>query len=95
MKAYFVTKGIDEDRLTAKGYGDPTSPIDPGLKTQARRGAKNRRVEFKLIAGAGAPDEEPPAPAPAPAPEKAPEKAPSGGGGGAGGGGDPLSQRVD
>ncbi|HEY8144141.1 MAG TPA: OmpA family protein, partial [Kofleriaceae bacterium] len=85
VKEYFVSKGIGDDRLTAKGYG-PDKPIDPA-KTKAAR-AKNRRVEFNLIAGAGAPDEgAPPAPAPAPAPEKAPEKAPSGGGGGGGGGG--------
>ena len=68
VKAYFVKKGIDEGRLTAKGYGD-TSPVEAptGLKggklTAAR--AKNRRVEFKLITEEAAA----PAPAPAPAPE--------------------------
>jgi outer membrane protein OmpA-like peptidoglycan-associated protein len=52
VKTYFVTKGIDESRLTAKGYGD-SAPVDApaGLKggklTAAR--AKNRRVEFKLV----------------------------------------------
>jgi OOP family OmpA-OmpF porin len=65
VKAYFVGKGVTEDRVIAKGYGD-TAPIDP-RKTAAAR-AKNRRVEFKLISdlqGAGA---NVPAPAPAPAP---------------------------
>ena len=52
VKAYFVSKGIEEGRLTAKGYGDTMPAVDPaGLKggklTAAR--TKNRRVEFKLI----------------------------------------------
>ncbi|MBC7978175.1 MAG: OmpA family protein [Myxococcales bacterium] len=52
VKAYFVVKGIDEARLTAKGYGDTVPVVDPkelkGGKLNAAR-AKNRRVEFKLI----------------------------------------------
>jgi OmpA-OmpF porin, OOP family len=65
VKQYFVSKGIDESRLTAKGYGDSQPVQDPaGLKgaqlNQAR--AKNRRVEFKLIQAEG----EAAAPAPAP-----------------------------
>jgi OmpA-OmpF porin, OOP family len=52
VKAYFVSKGIDESRLAAKGYGD-TAPIEnpkdlTGGKLDAAR-AKNRRVEFKLV----------------------------------------------
>jgi OOP family OmpA-OmpF porin len=52
VKAYFVAKGIDTSRLTAKGYGD-SSPIEAptgltGGKLNAAR-AKNRRVEFKLV----------------------------------------------
>jgi outer membrane protein OmpA-like peptidoglycan-associated protein/outer membrane protein W len=52
VRAYFVSKGIEEARLTAKGYGATVPKEDPtGLKggklTAAR--AKNRRVEFKLI----------------------------------------------
>ncbi|MGE0868530.1 MAG: OmpA family protein [Kofleriaceae bacterium] len=52
VKAYFVSKGIDESRLTARGYGDSAPIEDPkglkGGKLNAAR-AKNRRVEFKLI----------------------------------------------
>ena len=52
VKAYFVSKGIEEARLTAKGYGD-TVPVESpkdlqGGKLNAAR-AKNRRVEFKLV----------------------------------------------
>jgi OOP family OmpA-OmpF porin len=52
VKAYFVAKGIDQARMTAKGYGD-TVPLDnpqglTGGKLNAAR-AKNRRVEFKLV----------------------------------------------
>ncbi len=46
VKAYFVSKGVEEARISAKGFGD-TVPVDP-KKTAAAR-AKNRRVEFKLI----------------------------------------------
>ncbi|HEY0988851.1 MAG TPA: OmpA family protein [Kofleriaceae bacterium] len=52
VKAYFVSKGIEESRLTAKGYGETVpleSPKDlTGGKLNAAR-AKNRRVEFKLV----------------------------------------------
>jgi OOP family OmpA-OmpF porin len=52
VKAYLVSKGIDESRLTSKGYGD-TIPVESpkdlkGDKLNAAR-AKNRRVEFKLV----------------------------------------------
>jgi outer membrane protein OmpA-like peptidoglycan-associated protein len=52
VRAYFVGKGIDESRLTAKGFGD-TAPVEnpqglTGGKLNAAR-AKNRRVEFKLV----------------------------------------------
>jgi OmpA-OmpF porin, OOP family len=72
VKAYFISKGIEEGRLSAKGYGD-TLPAEPptglkGGKLNAAR-AKNRRVEFKLITGEEAAA---PAPAPAPAPEAPP-----------------------
>jgi len=52
VKAYFVSKGIDESRVIAKGFGDSAPVEDPkdlkGGKLNAAR-AKNRRVEFKLI----------------------------------------------
>ena len=52
VKAYFVSKGISEARLTAKGYGDTVPVENPkdlkGGKLDAAR-AKNRRVEFKLV----------------------------------------------
>ncbi|HZJ66318.1 MAG TPA: OmpA family protein [Kofleriaceae bacterium] len=52
VKAYFVSKGIDESRLTAKGYGETVPLENPkdltGGKLNAAR-AKNRRVEFKLV----------------------------------------------
>jgi OOP family OmpA-OmpF porin len=52
VKAYMVSKGIDESRVTAKGYGETVPVEDPkdlkGGKLNAAR-AKNRRVEFKLI----------------------------------------------
>ncbi|MBL9014315.1 MAG: OmpA family protein [Myxococcales bacterium] len=52
VKAYFVSKGIEEGRLTAKGYGSSQPAVDPtglkGGKLNAAR-TKNRRVEFKLV----------------------------------------------
>jgi outer membrane protein OmpA-like peptidoglycan-associated protein len=52
VKAYLVGKGIEEPRLTSKGYGD-TIPVESpkdlkGDKLNAAR-TKNRRVEFKLV----------------------------------------------
>ncbi|MFN0247896.1 MAG: OmpA family protein [Kofleriaceae bacterium] len=68
VRAYFIKKGIEEMRLSAKGFGDsnPVVPIE-GLKgaklTMAR--SKNRRVEFQLVSGLGA-TAAPAAPATAP-----------------------------
>jgi outer membrane protein OmpA-like peptidoglycan-associated protein len=47
VKAYLVSKGIDDSRLKAVGYG-PDKPLVPGKSAKAR--AANRRVEFNLIA---------------------------------------------
>lgn len=44
-KDYLVSKGIDDSRITIKGYG-PDMPIAPN-DTEANR-AKNRRVELKI-----------------------------------------------
>jgi outer membrane protein OmpA-like peptidoglycan-associated protein len=52
VKAYLETKGVDDARLTAKGYGDTIPLVQPkGLKGGALNNArtKNRRVEFKLL----------------------------------------------
>ena len=59
VKAYFVSKGIEEARLISKGYGD-SAPLDApagltGAKLNAAR-AKNRRVEFKLVTNAPHPE---------------------------------------
>jgi outer membrane protein OmpA-like peptidoglycan-associated protein len=44
-KAYFVKKGIAENRISTEGYGDQ-NPIAPNTTPQGR--IKNRRVEFTL-----------------------------------------------
>ena len=55
VKGYMVKKGIDESRLSAKGYGAAQPVEDPkdlkGATLNAAR-AKNRRVEFKLVQNA-------------------------------------------
>ena len=84
VMAYFVAKGVEQARLTAKGYADTVPVVDPkalkGAPLNAAR-AKNRRVEFKLISaltgGDAPPAATPPAPAPAPTPAPAPAPAPT------------------
>jgi OOP family OmpA-OmpF porin len=86
VRNYFLSKGIADNRITSKGFGEtvPTTPIDglKGAKLKAARAA-NRRVEFKLISDltqtdsaaptTATPDEPtPPATEPAPAPAPAP-----------------------
>ncbi len=46
VRAYLVKKGVDEGRLTAKGFGD-TNPIADNKTAKGRK--ENRRVEFKLV----------------------------------------------
>jgi OOP family OmpA-OmpF porin len=77
VKAYFVSKGVDESRLISKGYGDTQPAVDPkglkGAKLNAAR-AKNRRVEFKLVQeeAAAAPTDATETPAPTQPPQTAP-----------------------
>jgi OOP family OmpA-OmpF porin len=52
VRAYLVSKGIDESRLIAVGYG-PDKPVADN-KTAAGK-AQNRRVEFNLIVEGNAP----------------------------------------
>ncbi len=83
VRAYFISKGVEESRVTAVGYGDTQPVVAPtglkGGKLSAAR-AKNRRVEFKLGSNLTAPaptngaqatppaDGTAPAPTPTPAP---------------------------
>jgi OOP family OmpA-OmpF porin len=50
--AYLISKGIDESRLKAKGYGE-TMPIEPNKKENGSDNPegreKNRRTEFKVL----------------------------------------------
>lgn len=46
VKAYLVTKGVAEDRITAIGYGQE-SPVADNDTEEGR--TKNRRVEFEII----------------------------------------------
>lgn len=50
--AYLVSKGIDESRLTAKGYGE-TMPVAPNThedgKDNPEGREQNRRTEFKVL----------------------------------------------
>lgn len=46
VRDYIVTKGVDPNRLTAKGYG-PENPIAPNSTPEGR--AKNRRIEFVRV----------------------------------------------
>lgn len=47
VKSYLVARGVDEDRLEAKGFGD-TSPIASNSTSAGR--AQNRRAELPIVA---------------------------------------------
>jgi outer membrane protein OmpA-like peptidoglycan-associated protein len=46
VKTYLISKGVNENQLTAKGYGE-SQPIADNKTEEGR--AKNRRVELKVI----------------------------------------------
>ncbi|MEW5855663.1 MAG: OmpA family protein, partial [Myxococcota bacterium] len=63
VREYLISNGVAESRVEAVGYGD-ARPLAPNT-TEAGR-ARNRRVEFVIIAGeAGSSSESTPPPAPA------------------------------
>ena len=87
VRNYFLSKGLGDDRITSKGFGEtvPTVAIDgpPPLKGAALKAARsaNRRVEFKLISEltqteASAPPPTPPLPGAAPDPTPMPAPTP-------------------
>jgi len=43
---FLISKGIDAEKLSAKGYG-PDMPIADNSNREGR--AKNRRTEFKIL----------------------------------------------
>ncbi|MCA9490971.1 MAG: OmpA family protein, partial [Myxococcales bacterium] len=46
VKAYLVSKGIAEERLVAKGFGE-TKPVGDNATSAGRE--QNRRVEFNIL----------------------------------------------
>jgi outer membrane protein OmpA-like peptidoglycan-associated protein len=46
VRYYLVDRGVSEDRLSARGYGE-TNPIDTNRTDTGR--ASNRRVEFRIV----------------------------------------------
>ena len=46
VRRWLVEHGVEEGRLTAKGYG-PTRPVAPNITAYNR--ARNRRVQFKIV----------------------------------------------
>lgn len=50
VREYLIAQGIDEARITSKGFG-PSSPVASN-KTKSGR-AQNRRIEFRIVQGEG------------------------------------------
>ncbi|HXI55604.1 MAG TPA: OmpA family protein [Polyangia bacterium] len=73
VKAYLVSAGVEENRVTTVGYG-PDKPIADNKSKGGKE--KNRRIEFRLVSQAGdSAGADAPMPAPstsAPAPEPTP-----------------------
>ncbi|MEA2695751.1 MAG: OmpA-OmpF porin, family, partial [Myxococcales bacterium] len=75
VKAYLVSAGIEENRVSTVGYG-PDKPIADNKSKGGKE--KNRRIEFRLVsqagetAGSDAPMPTPSSSGPAPAPEPTP-----------------------
>ncbi|MCS7085429.1 MAG: OmpA family protein, partial [Bacteroidia bacterium] len=46
VRAYLISKGVDDNRIMAKGYGE-TMPVASNDTEKGR--ALNRRVEFKVL----------------------------------------------
>jgi OOP family OmpA-OmpF porin len=71
VKAYLVSAGIDEGRISTVGYG-PEKPIADNSTKKGRD--KNRRIEFRLVSQGG--DKTLPAAGPTPTPTPAPAPTP-------------------
>jgi outer membrane protein OmpA-like peptidoglycan-associated protein len=79
VRAYLVKRGVDGDRLVAKGFGQE-KPVETNETEEGR--SANRRVEFNIVQSQQGPDAaEPAAPKTEPVPEPAsspiPEAAPT------------------
>lgn len=50
VREYLVAQGIEEDRITSKGFG-PSTPVASNKSSSGR--AQNRRIEFQIVQGDG------------------------------------------
>ena len=48
---YVVSKGIDKNRISGKGYGETQPLINCGENCTDEEHAKNRRIEFIIVSG--------------------------------------------
>ena len=64
VRAYLISKGVSAERLKAKGYG-PDQPLADNKSDEGKE--KNRRVEFRVVAGGAAAVSVPPGSPTAPA----------------------------